>query len=93
MASLDEIQVLVNEAQDAILDHNSEVAKKLWTQIKDAIRNCDDLNRGKKSDLVLIVGDHLEKLGLEGRKEPKRSLKDLMNQPVPPQQSVHWPPW
>jgi len=94
MASLKKIEELVNQAQDTIIAGNSGYAKQVfWPRIKDAIKNCDELTREKRSDLVLIIADHLDKLGLLGTVEvPTGSIDDLMKRTPPSNPPVTWPP-
>lgn len=94
MASLKEIEELVNQAQDTIIAGNSEYAKQVyWGLIKGAIKNCNELTREKRSDLVLIIADHLNKLGLQGTLEaPVGSIDELMKRTPPSNPPVSWPP-
>ena len=90
MTSLEEIENLVKKAEDTINAGNNEYAKHvLLPQIQDAMFNCDDLTLEERDDLMLIIDDHLNKLGLYAG-EPVVSLDELRRRPVPPQKPVTW---
>jgi hypothetical protein len=65
MTSLEEIQELVNQAQEGIKEHKLEkVRSVLWPSIKSAISQNSDLMRGDRQKLARLIYERLDNLGL-----------------------------
>jgi len=91
MASLKEIEKLVQQAEDTIIAGHSEDAKIYWSRIKDAIQKCDELTREERSDLVVNTQYHLDQLDLQTTREERiKSIDELRERKRPPNPPVTW---
>lgn len=88
MSCREEIAKLVNDAQEAIIYHNS--SDDSWNDpIRNAVIQCTELgNEASRNGLVLIIRDHLKKLRLHAAEPRVVPLDKLMNRPIPQPDSL-----
>lgn len=83
MSSLEEIDALFAQAQEAIKDGKDEDLKiKLWPQIRSAVAGSADLTYDDRRRLIGLIYDRLDKLSLEpaGKATPSLSIHNLMRE-------------
>ncbi len=81
MRSLEEIDELFKQAQETIMNGNTEQVRTiLWPEIESAIETNTDLSRGKRSKLTRLIPAHLNEQSLlpSGEKAPILSIDELM---------------
>ncbi len=78
MASLQDIQELVDRAQEEIRIGNSDHVKEvIWPNIKDALSQCTELEWNCCEDMKKLIHKHLDEQGLHGEKPETINLKQL----------------
>lgn len=94
MGSLEEINRLFKEAQEAIINGNPEQARTvLWPEIKDAIVANADLSREKRRRLRSLIIECLDQPRFlqSGEESEIRSIDELMARLQSPEE--HPPLW